>query len=424
MSGKRVIVAGGGIIGLFTAYYLLKRDYKVTIIDEGEVPGKQSCSYANAGMIVPSHFTPLASPGVIGEGLKSLVSPHSPIGIKPSVKPEFLNWMWKFYLSSRGKGLDEKSSLLAELNLRSRKLYIDYEKETSLCSGLKLSGIQMVCLSKKTFAQEARKAEIAGKIGIPCEIWDNEELNKNNPGINARTRGAVYYPFDGIIDPVLLLRGLAGKLKEYGVDILDNHRVEGIMTEDSVITGVYGKDFSYSADIFVLASGFSLNKMLRGLDLHIPIAGGKGISFRTEISEGIPSIPSLLQDQHIAITPYKDYVRVASGFSIQKRPDQSYSVDEGSVIKGIQRNFSGWPDTVIRDEYRWAGVRPLTPDGLPVIGRTHKYRNLYISGGHAMIGLSLAPVSGSIIAGMIDGEEPDLHKIQLLHPDRFSKKNK
>jgi D-amino-acid dehydrogenase len=419
MGRKSVIIVGGGVIGLFTAHYLVKRDFEVTILDEGEVPGKQSCSYANAGMIVPSHFTPLASPGVIGEGIKSLVNSHSPIGIKMSVRPEFASWMWKFYLSSRARGLDDKSALLAELNLRSRKLYIDYDKETSSSSGFKLSGIQMICLSEKTFASEAGKAENAKKVGIPCKIWDNEELNRRNPGVNATAKGAVYYPYDGIIDPGLLLSGLAAKLKSDGVRILSNHKVEGLRAQDGSIIEVYGRDFQFSSDFVVLASGFAMNRILRTLGLQIPLAGGKGISFRIDASEGIPSIPSLLQDQHIAITPYQDYVRVASGFTIQTRPDQSYSAKEDAVLRGIKMNFEGWPEVKIDKQYRWAGIRPLTPDGVPVIGMSGKFSNLLISGGHAMMGLSLAPVSGILIADMIEGKESDLRKSHLLSPERF-----
>ncbi len=423
MAEKSVLIVGGGVIGLFSALYLNESGHKVTIVDTGEIAGYQACSWGNAGMIVPSHFIPLANKSALRQAIKSKFSSHSPIGLKISLSRDFLNWMYLFQKSAFSKHISAKQSILAKISLESRSLYSTLQEKYDIPMSLSLSGIQMICRTSETFEQEKKAALKAKKYDIPTQVWTKDEFDSQNPLLKANIKGAVFYPLDGILDPYPMQKSLISYLKSKGVEFHGHNKISKFIVEGQKIVSVVSDHNTFSAQKFLLATGDISPRIVQHLGLSIPILPGKGISYQLKSNGPIPSIPSLLQDEHVAITPYQNHVRVATKFNLGDRSENFSNHDLMTVNQSIQKTIRNWDLGLPDQENVWYGFRPVSPDGLPLIGKSQSFSNLTIATGHAMIGISLAPVTGRIISQIInDSKKLDNKDLELLNPGRFGNK--
>ena len=412
-----VLIVGGGLIGLFSAWYLNKAGLKVAVVDSGPIPGPQSCSFGNAGMIVPSHFVPFATRHAFTQAIKSPFMKHSAIGIQPG--KDLIPWMFQFSKAAFFDDLNQKKKFLATASLESRDLYKQLHQEESIDFQLNLSGIQMLCRSAKTLKHEVQTGLIASDYGIKAEIWSAEEFLQNNPGMKARIAGAVYYPFDGAIDPFPMQKVLTEKLQQSGVRFLQNTPVLGWKHENGRIMAATTQHGVIGAGQFLIAAGGQTDQLTGMLRLSLPVLPGKGSSYQTKSPEIMLRIPTLLQDEHVAITPYPTHVRVASRFILGNRSSRVTFNDLQQVDSSIRKSLPNWSLSIPKTDHAWAGFRPVSPDGLPLIGRSQKFDNLAVAGGHAMIGLSLAPYTGLLVSKLLSDKQVHDQTVKLLNPGRF-----
>ncbi|MDP1817457.1 MAG: FAD-dependent oxidoreductase [Leadbetterella sp.] len=410
MVQKPIAIIGGGIIGLFSAYYLLESGEKVVVIDKSS--GNEGCSFGNAGMVVPSHFIPLASPGMIEKGLKWMLDSESPFYVKPRISLELLKWGLQFYKNSNQKHVDSSVPLLRDLGLISKLLYHDLAQK--LKYSYEEKGLVMYCKKQNTLDEEAHVAELANNIGIEAKVLDKKSIHKLEPEIRPEVAGAVYFPGDAHLNPTELIESLKKYLVDKGVVIKHNSEMINIQTVGDEITSLEimndeQKEMLEVGNVVLAAGSWSgiLGKMLR---LNLPMQAGKGYSVsKSQVPNKEIFIPNILVEARVAITPMSGrFVRFGGTMEIGGLDSTINMNRVRGIIKSVPEFFPNYALDVPKKEEVWYGFRPCSPDGLPYIGHSGAYKNLFINTGHAMMGISLAPASGKLIAQQILGKKTEM----------------
>lgn len=416
MSEKKVIIVGAGIVGLCSAYYLQAAGHQVTIIDSGD--GTQNCSVGNAGFFCPSHVIPLAAPGIITQGLKWMLNEKSPFYVKPSLNKELLAWGWEFKKASTKSKVAKAAPVLHALTTKSRDLAEVMMDESQLHGGYTKSGLLMVCKTENTLYHEIEAAALARSFGQRAETLSREEAEKLNPGLEFNMAGAVYFPDDTMASPHFLVRALQHDLMQKGVQFHFDTFVTGFKTHQNKIVGIEAIDQAFEADEYVITTGTHTGGLLKPIGLKLPMQGGKGYSFTLAEPPATPKVPSILVDGRVSMSPMLDGLRFSGTMEINGLDPK---INE-KRIEGIIDSALEFCPQFMREDFDeiipWAGFRPCTPDGLPYLGRPAAYSNMIIAAGHAMLGLTLGPVSGKIVADMVSGT-PVFTDISLLDPDRY-----
>jgi D-amino-acid dehydrogenase len=413
---KNVVVIGGGAVGLCTAYYLRDSGCDVTVIERGAIG--EGSSLHNAGLIVPSHFVPLAAPGMVMLGLRWMLRPDSPFYIKPRLDPDLLTWLWQFALASRAGRTERAIPLLRDMSFASLALYEDLAAAGGMDFEFRRNGLLMLFRTKHGRESSLKSAGQASRIGIEANVLDRDHLHELEPGVNFNATGGVYYPGDAHMTPALFVDLLRERVIAQGVRFAASTRVTGFVTRPLGITAVTTTGGTYAADEFVLAAGSWSAQIVRSLRLQIPIQPGKGYSVTLRNSPVRPRIPMLLEEVRVAITPMGDRLRVSGTMELAGL-DTSINIRRvRAFLKSVPLYLGGLEPVQMAQGEIWAGLRPCTPDGLPFIGRFRNYDNLIAATGHAMVGISLAPITGKLVAEIVHGRIPtiDLH---LLRPDRY-----
>jgi len=414
MNKGKVIVLGGGVIGLCSAYYLKDSGFEVTILDKGDF--SSGTSFGNAGMIVPSHFVPLAQPGIIAKGIKWMFDAEGPFYVKPRFSWSLLDWGWKFYQHSSEKHVQGAAQLLKELNLESKKLYV------SLCDQLEdikidEKGLIMYCQTQRGLDEEVALADQAMKLGLKAIVMDNQQLNDLDSNLTLDVKGGVYFPGDAFFSPKLFLEKLKSDLKASGVKMVSHvDNLKFVVHED--LKSIDTNQGLFSADQFVISAGVWTGKLAQFLGLNIPMQPGKGYSFTLEHPIETPSICSILTEAKVAVTPMLEGLRFAGTMEIGAL---NFNVDQRRVHgikKSIGKYFPSFKMTDFNEAKIWTGLRPCSPDGLPYIGRTKKLPNVLLATGHGMMGMSLGPITGKLIAEIADNQSPGI-EISKLAVERF-----
>lgn len=412
----RVIVLGGGVIGLCSAYYALKAGLPVTVI-EREPAGGDNCSMGNAGMIVPSHFIPLAAPGMIAKGLRWMFNPESPFYIRPRLDPALVRWAWLFYRHSTQGHVEQTQDLLRDLNLESRRLFAELSADGDF--GLEKRGMLMLCKTAKGLDEEAAVAAAARGIGLEAEVVDAAGAAKLDPGITMDLQGAVYFPQDCHLDPARFLSVLRRRVLDLGGVIESGVEVDTIETRDGKVSALCGNGRRFEGGQFVIAGGSWSPGLLRQAGLKLPLQAGKGYSLTLPAPPELPRLCSIFVEAKVAITPMANSLRFAGTMEVG---GLDLSINP-SRVRGIVKSVHGYFPKFREEDFAgvkpWAGLRPVSPDGIPYLGKVPSLPNLIAATGHAMMGLSLGPVSGRLVAGLLTGE-PAFRPIGQMAPGRFS----
>jgi D-amino-acid dehydrogenase len=415
---KRVVIIGGGVIGLSTAYHAALRGHRVTLIERGD-EARDGCSFGNAGMIVPSHFVPLAAPGMVALGLKWMWNPESPFWIKPRPDVDLLSWCWKFMRCATRAHVERAAPLLRDLSFASRAQFEELSARAGDGFGLAQRGLLMLCRSRHVLDEEAKNAETARRLGVPAEVLDAAQTAALDPGMRMSLAGSVYFPKDCHLSPSRFMKFLQREASATGVEFRWNTGAKGWRTEGGRVAALRTSAGELEADEFVLCGGAWSSAIVDGLGLRLPMQAGKGYSLTLPQPRQRPEICAILTEARVAVTPMDGMLRFGGTMEIA-------GMDEGIDARRVQGIIKAaalyYPDLRAEDfagVQPWAGLRPCSPDGLPYLGRTKAWRNLSVATAHAMMGLSLAPVTGRLMAQVLSDEAPEID-LTLLSPDRFA----
>jgi len=412
---KDVVIIGGGAVGLWCAWHLHQAGRHVTIVDKGDFT--DGCSFGNAGMIVPSHFIPMASPGIISKGIQWMFKKDSPFYIRPRFNLELAQWLWAFYRSSTHKHVAESIALLRDLHTESRELYRQLQHAPGFSFGFEQKGILMLFKSAAAERDELEMAEAAHQLGIDAIHLTPEKLKQVEPGIQMDVRGAVHYPGDAHVTPHVFMRQMVNQLKQEGVVFLPGKEISGIHDHGSTGAEASTADGDIlRAQKIVVAAGSWSGKLLKKTGYRLPMQDGKGYSMTLERPSLKPSIPSILHEARVAITPMGDDLRISGTLEISGMDDKVNPHKVNSILKAVPEYYPGMK---IKDAGPvWFGYRPCTPDGMPYIGPLQNDSAVIMATGHAMMGLSLAPVTGRIVKDMLAGISSG-HALNKTEPSRF-----
>ncbi len=415
-ANKRVVILGGGVIGLCSAYYALRRGFAVTLV-EREPAGGDNCSMGNAGMIVPSHFIPLAAPGMIAKGLRWMFNPESPFYVRPRVDFGLARWGWLFYRHSTARHVAATRELLRDLNLESRRLFEEMSAEEDL--GLRKRGMLMLCKTAKGLDEEAQVAAEAREIGLQAEVLDAAGTAKLDPDITMDIVGAVYFPQDCHLDPARFMASLRRRVEALGCEFASGVTIDAIETQAGKIAALSGGGRRFEGDEFVIAGGSWTAELLEKAGIKLPLQAGKGYSLTLPAPPELPQVCSIFVEAKVAITPMDGKLRFAGTMEVGGLDLSINAPRVRGIIKSVNAYYPKFSEKDFEGVRPWAGLRPVSPDGIPYLGRSQKYGNLIVAGGHAMMGLSLGPVSGRLVADLLGGEQP-FRPIAQMALERFA----
>lgn len=413
----KAIVIGGGIIGLSAAYYLQKSGWDVTVIDKDDM--LDNCSYGNLGMIVPSHFVPMAAPGMISQGIKWMFNNKSPFYVKPSLNKDLILWGLKFMKSATEKHVEASAKYLLGLNLYSKKLYEELATEPGFNFGLEKKGILMYYKTEKVAEEEIHLGEKANQMGLDVAALTKTQLQQLEPGIDMDVLGAVHYRCDAHLYPNQLITQLLSSLKNSGVQFKTHCAVQRIVKEGRKIKKIITSNDELEADVVVMAAGSWLPALTKMAGVTISLMPGKGYSFTVHQPEKKLNIPAILCEARVAITPMNEGMRYGGTMEIAPVNNKVNMNRVKGIAESVGKYFSNMDVKIPAEKEVWYGFRPCTPDGLPYIGFADKVDNLLIAGGHAMSGLSLGPATGKIIAELANNQKTTVD-IKAFDPSRFS----
>ena len=415
MKAKRVVIIGGGVIGLCSAYYALQRGFAVTVI-EREPAGADNCSMGNAGMIVPSHFTPMAAPGMITKGLRWMLNPESPFYVRPRLSADLLRWGWLFYRHSTARHVAACRELLRDLNLESRRLFEELAATEDF--GLKQRGLLMLCKTPKGLDEEAQVALDAQQIGLQAEILYPGAVAQLDPDVTLDITGAVYFPQDCHLSPANFMASMRRRLIAAGAQIESAVTIDTLVTRGGQVTAVSAKKRRFEGDHFVIAGGAWSVDLLKSVDVNLSLQAGKGYSLTLPKPPELPRLCSIFAEAKVAITPMGNSLRFGGTLEVGGLDLTINPARVRGIVNSVQAYFPKFSARDFDGVKPWAGLRPVSPDGVPYLGQVPGLSNLLLATGHAMMGLSLGPVSGRLIADLLAGDSP-FRPIESMSPGRF-----
>ena len=411
---KEVVIIGGGIIGLCSAYYLQKEGCAVTIIDQSGMT--KGASFVNAGYITPSHIIPLAAPGMITKGLKWMFDTASPFYVKPRLDKDFLQWAWAFKKSATASKVEKAIPIIKEINILGRALYEEIKQSGDFNFHYERKGLLMLYKTDKAGEEEWEVGQRAIKEGLNVNHITAEEVKKMEPNAAIDCKGAVYFDSDAHMTPKEFMTEMVSYLKEKGVTFYTHEKVQDLVISKDAIKEVMTTKRKLKADEVLIAAGSWSPLLTRKLGVKIPIQAGKGYRINTERETGI-TIPALLVEAKVAVTPMNGFTRFAGTMELAGISDNINPKRVKAISKSVSNYYQGLSLTKEEEATADFGLRPCSPDGLPYIGRTHKYKNLIIASGHAMMGWSLGPPTGKLVSEIISDKKLSLD-IKPFHPDR------
>jgi D-amino-acid dehydrogenase len=399
-----VVVIGGGAIGAATALELAARGAAVTLVERGPELAA-GCSSGNAGLICPSHSAPLSNPAAVRNGLRWMLKRDSPFSLKP--RPHAVPWLTRFLLAARRAEVGAR--VIRALAVASLELHAELARRVD--TGFERRGVLNVYASEETFA--AGRAE-AMRSGLRFESLDSEAAVALEPALGPSTRGAVFYPDEAHCDPLRFVQAVGHAAAGSGVEIRTGTEANLRRRNGAVVVDT--RDGDLRPKVVVLAAGAWSGRLARDLGVFVPLEGGKGYHVDLDPADGDLRVPTWLQESWVIATPLSGRLRLAGTLELAGLDSSIDRVRADAVRRGGVRSLPGLEGRRVLDV--WAGLRPCTPDGLPVIGRPVTADGLIIATGHAMKGTSLAPVTARLVGELVAGETPS-HDLEPLSPERF-----
>lgn len=418
MDKTDVLIIGGGAVGVCAAYYLREAGYEVTVVDRGEIGS--GASHGNMGLVVPSHSVPLAAPGAVSQGLKWMFKPDSPFYIKPRLDPSLIRWLWAFWRASSEDRMRRAIPLIRDLSLRSLTLFGELNDLDGVDFDYQQRGVLALYHSREGLEEGHEETELLSSYGLDIDALSSDGVAGLLPGLEVNVPGGVYFRQDAHLTPGKFVRALADYLERRGVDVRTGTEVTGFTREKGRIKVTHTTRGDIAADEVVLAAGSwsaALGK-LTGLDL--PIQPAKGYSVTLKRPADWPEQPFMLGESRVAVTPMGDTLRIGGTLELAGMDLTINRRRVSAILDAVPKYLPSFDVDAHEVVETWCGLRPCTPDGLPFLGRASGVSNLIVAAGHAMIGVSLGPVTGKMIGRIVSGERTGLDA-DLLAVDRFSR---
>jgi D-amino-acid dehydrogenase len=339
--------------------------------------------------------------------------------MKPRLNMPFLRWALKFYKNSSQKIVDKNSPHLSELLNLSRRLMNEIRDEIGDVFDMEENGCMMMCHGQKAFEEELKVADAGEKLGLRVERLNREELQKREPDVELDIYGAVLFKDDAHIHPGKFMVAMKNYLEKKGVNFQLNTHVTGFIKKDKKIESVITDKGNFSGAEILLSPGSWLPKVAKMLGIDLLLEGGKGYSYTYDYVEKNIRYPAILVDGRCAITPWKHSLRIGGTMEFSGINDKVLINRMQGIYNSIKLFYPGLKIEFPPKEKIWTGLRPVTPDGLPYIGKTIFFDNLLLAGGHAMLGISEGAATGKIISDIIEKGTSPIN-IDAFKPERFN----
>ena len=405
-----VLVVGGGAVGVASAYELARAGATVTLLERGATLA-WGCSAGNAGLICPSHAAPLATPAALRAGLRWMLRRDSPFYLRP--RPATLPWLLRFVAACTPDHAKRGTLLLRELSEASLARHAEYAG-CGVPTGFERRGILNTYESAAGFQAGQRDA---AALTRSAQVLSGTAARRMEPALGDSVAGAIYYPEEAHCDPRQFVEAVGGAAVAAGVDVRLGHDVTGFRVADQRVAAVETTEGTFHPAIVVLAAGVWTAQLARSLHLPLPLTGGKGYHVDVLPAENDPRVPVFMQESRVIATPLPNRLRLAGTLELAGHDLGLDPIRIAALRRAAARVL---PAVTTARPVRevWAGLRPCAPDGLPMIGRAVPWRNLILATGHAMLGLTLAPITGVLVTELVQNERARLN-LPSLSPDRF-----
>ncbi len=400
----KATIIGGGIIGLSSAFYLHKAGWQVTVLDKGDF--SDNCSYGNCGYICPSHFIPLATPGVVKQGLKWMWNSKSPFYVQPRLDWNLINWGLKFVRSATKNHVRSAAIPLRDIALISQQEYVSWLNIPGFDFAYQHKGLLEIFQTDAGADHAKHTVEKAVELGLSdTKLLTKDELLALEPHTRINGLGAILFNCDAHCYPNKLMQQLIGYLTKRGVQLIPGQQVSGFEKKQGKITKVISSTNEYEQDEVIVATGSWSREITSLLDTRIPLMPGRGYSITLENSPYKVNYPAVLLEGRAAITPM-DGNKIRFGGTMEitshKTPPRMNRVQ--GILDAVKRFYPDFDVPFPAKEKIWYGYRPCSADGLPYIGRIKKYNNVTIATGHSMLGLSLGAGTGKLVSEVINNQ--------------------
>jgi D-amino-acid dehydrogenase len=410
---RDIAIIGGGVIGVASAVELARRGAQVTVLERDLVG--HGCSYGNAGWLTPSQAVPLANPAMLLKSFKWMFDPESPLYIQPRLDPAFLRWLFEFLVASRKGKFERGAAALVELCRVSVDLWEDVATRSPESFGFERNGLLAVYENVASLEAAKRGVDLVGESGVRAERWTADEVRFKEPAIVGQQIGGYFYPDDAHCEPYAAVKALEAEARALGVQFLEDTEVYRISNSAGprVLTTTRGE---MRASQIVIATGPWSEALGKMVDLRLPVIGAKGYSIVLPPANPHPKRSIYLIERKVAVNPHRDALRIAGTLELV-RNDQSINARRVDVIlRGAKGMLNIGSAPVAREI--WRGLRPCTPDGMPVIGRARGRGDVWLATGHQMAGLKCAPGTGLLLAQLMTAETPRFDP-EPFRADRF-----
>ncbi|MFI6041547.1 NAD(P)/FAD-dependent oxidoreductase [Nocardia sp. NPDC051321] len=410
-----VVVVGGGVAGLFCAYHLRRAGASVTVLERGALGGPQSCSYGNTGFVGTHGAAPLAEPGMRSLRSLGMLSADAPFYVKPSADRELLRWLRLFGRSCTPAAAAAGFRTLIGMKKRSLEILLELCESPSIAATFESPGIVLAYKTAQGFADASRAVSRTVANGVPLRVLGRGELEELEPKTRFDIRGALYNPDGAYLHVPEFVVEFGRVLREMGVEICEHTDLTGFEVTAGTIERLHTNRGDYRPGDVVVAAGAWSTECARMAGVGLTLQPIKGYSVTMDMPPGGPSRPVLLSEGRMAMVPLGDRLRIGGRLELT---GMSTAISERRV-RGMLRTVGEYlPDLAeTRTRETWSGLRPCTPDGVPLIGRTG-LRNLVVAVGYGHIGMGLAPAGGELISHILAGQDPTTDPTPL-QPDRF-----